>query len=152
MKLIIASLYGNPIGQHHLDYLEAASALGDKLICVVNNDTQVRLKNSIPFQSCSERLRIIQALKCVNIAWRSQDRDLTICETLKTIWELNHNKYHIIFTNGGNVADCSEREICEKLGIELVFGVGGTTKTGASSQLIENAAKEWIKRNDEKTN
>lgn len=146
--LVITSGYFSPLAAHHLDYLYAASELGYRHVCVVNNDLQVKLKGSIPFQSCTERIKIIDALECVNIAWRSQDADLTICETLRTIWELNRNNYKIIFANGGNVADCTERELCKNLGIKLVFGVGGQEKTGASSQLIENAAKEWVRRNE----
>ena len=41
-----------------------------------------------------------------------------------------------IFANGGDREDVPEKEICEKLGIETVFGVGGG-KIQSSSKLIE---------------
>jgi glycerol-3-phosphate cytidylyltransferase-like family protein len=149
--LVISSLYGNPLGQHHIDYLESASQLGTKHVVIVNNNTQVALKKSIPFQSTEERIRIIGALSCVNLAWRSIDLDSTVCKTIEWIYGLNCDKFDkIIFANGGNVKDCAEAELCRKLGIELVFGVGGNEKLGASSQLIERSAIEWVKRNQKK--
>ena len=55
MKVVVISGYFNPIHTGHLDYIKAASKLGDKLVVIVNNDEQVKLKGSVPFQDEEER-------------------------------------------------------------------------------------------------
>ncbi len=143
--LVITSGYFNPLGAHHIEYLKGAAFYGDKLVVIVNNDTQVGLKGSIPFQTCEERIKIVSSLDRVNIAWRSQDTDLTVCETIKAVWRLNHDKYEIIFANGGDVRECREKTLCDALGIKTVYNVGGA-KSGSSSNLIEKAAMAWLRR------
>ncbi len=52
----------------HIDYLENARALGDRLVVAVNDDDSVRrLKgNSRPVNSLSSRMRMLAALACVD--------------------------------------------------------------------------------------
>lgn len=52
----------------HIDYLEKARALGDRLIVAVNNDASVqRLKGSgRPVNSLNNRMRVLAALECVD--------------------------------------------------------------------------------------
>ena len=51
MKIAIVSGYFNPLHVGHLDYLETAKKISDKLIVIVNNDHQVSLKGSTPFMT-----------------------------------------------------------------------------------------------------
>ena len=51
MRVVVISGYFNPLHTGHLDYIKAASKLGDKLIAIVNNDHQVELKGSVPFMN-----------------------------------------------------------------------------------------------------
>ena len=44
MKVVIVSGYFNPLHGGHLDMIEAASEMGDKLVVIVNNDKQQLLK------------------------------------------------------------------------------------------------------------
>lgn len=57
MKIVVISGYFNPIHSGHIDYIQSAKKLGDKLIVIVNNDKQVSLKGSVPFQDEEERKR-----------------------------------------------------------------------------------------------
>ena len=43
MRIVICSGFMNPIHTGHIDYMEAAKALGNYLIVIVNNDKQVKL-------------------------------------------------------------------------------------------------------------
>ena len=43
MRVVVISGYFNPIHTGHLDYIKAASKLGDRLVVIVNNDEQVKL-------------------------------------------------------------------------------------------------------------
>ncbi len=54
----------------HVEYLEAARALGDRLVVGVNSDASVRrLKGPTrPLQPQGERARLLEALACVDLA------------------------------------------------------------------------------------
>lgn len=98
-RVIIASGYFNPLHVGHLEYLQLARKLGDKLIVIVNNDEQVKLKGSIPFMSQEDRLKIIKALKCVNEVFLSVDKDASVCQSIETLARTRSAK---IFAKGGD--------------------------------------------------
>lgn len=136
VKRVVASGYFCPLHTGHLRYLENAARLGERLIVIVNNDEQLMQKRGCkPFQSEQERLTIVQALRCVDMAVLAMDLDRSVCETLRHL--------HValggiaVFANGGDVdeAGCRELEICRQLGIACEFGVGGP-KTQSSSSLL----------------
>ena len=51
----------------HIDF-KKSKELGNKLIVIVNNDTQAILKKGKPFMKCKERVKIIRELECVDMA------------------------------------------------------------------------------------
>lgn len=132
MKIVVASGYFDPIHVGHLEYLERSKILGDKLVVIVNNDNQAKLKKGKPFMPCKERVKIVNSLKCVDYAIESIDTDRTVCKTLEF---LKPN----IFTNGGDQFNDSipEQIICDKLNIDLVDSLGD--KIQSSSNLIHNS-------------
>ena len=67
-KPIVVAVSGffNPLHVGHLDMITGAKKLGDKLVAIVNNDRQVKLKGSVPFMSENDRLKIIGALRDVD--------------------------------------------------------------------------------------
>ena len=130
--MVVVSGYFDPIHVGHLEYLEMAKKLGDKLIVIVNNDEQAILKKGKPFMKGEERLKIVRALKCVDEAYLSIDHDRTVCRTLE---ELDRLEKVDIFANGGDVTKCAEEGVCNKLGIKLVYGLGG--KIQSSSWLTK---------------
>ena len=135
-KAIIVSGYFNPLHKGHLDLFKKAKSLGDKLWVIVNSDFQRVLKGSNPFMDENERLIIIQSIKYVDYALISNDRDKTQCYTLQQFHDMFSDKYDLAFANGGdqNNDTISEREVCERLGIELLDGLGD--KIQSSSWLL----------------
>ena len=135
-KAIIVSGYFNPLHKGHLDLFKKAKSLGDKLWVIVNSDFQRVLKGSKPFMDENERLIIIQSIKYVDYALISNDRDKTQCYTLQQFHDMFSDKYDLAFANGGdqNNDTISEREVCERLGIELLDGLGD--KIQSSSWLL----------------
>jgi D-beta-D-heptose 7-phosphate kinase/D-beta-D-heptose 1-phosphate adenosyltransferase len=132
--VVVVSGYFNPLHVGHLDMIEKAAKLGDKLVVIVNNDKQVKLKGSVPFMSEADRVRVIGALKGVDKVFLSIDGDKTVCRSLTKI---KPN----IFANGGDrhsINDVPEYPICQKLGIKMVDGLG--RKIRASSEMIARAA------------
>jgi D-beta-D-heptose 7-phosphate kinase/D-beta-D-heptose 1-phosphate adenosyltransferase len=133
-KTVCVSGYFNPLHIGHIDLLQNAKDLGDHLVVIINNDDQVKLKGSIPFMDAGERAEIIKNLRMVDEAIISIDTDKTVRKTLEQV-------HPDIFANGGdrkNENDIPESVVCERLGIEMVFNVGGE-KTQASSKLLKNA-------------
>lgn len=138
-KIVVAvSGYFNPLHVGHLEMIERAKKLGDKLVVVVNNDYQVKLKGSVPFMSLADRVKIISALRAVDEVFVSIDRDKTVCKSLTRLRP-------DIFANGGDrksLGDVPEFPVCQKLGIKMVDGLG--RKIRASSELIRKAAEAKI--------
>jgi cytidyltransferase-like protein len=123
-KIVVASGYFNPLHKGHIRYLEAAKKLGDRLIVIVNNDKQVKLKRSKKFMDEKERLEIVSALGCVDIAVLSIDTTRDVSNTLLQLYALYNAN---VFANGGdrNQKNIPESKICKKHGIEIIDNVGG---------------------------
>lgn len=133
--VVVVSGYFNPLHVGHLEMIEKARDLGDKLVVILNNDLQVKLKARVPFMSLKDRFKIMSALKFVDQVVISIDKDLTVCRTLEKIKP-------DIFANGGDrksINDVPEYDICQKYNIKMVDGLG--RKIRASSKLIEKASK-----------
>ena len=62
MKIVIVSGYFNPLHGGHLDMIEAAAELGDKVIVIVNNDVQQMLKKGKIILDEANRLRLLRSL------------------------------------------------------------------------------------------
>ncbi len=136
--VVAVSGYFNPLHVGHLEMIEKSKKLGDKLVVIINNDYQVKLKGSVPFMSLADRVKIISALRAVDEVFVSIDRDKTVCKSLAKV---RPN----IFANGGDrhtLNDVPEYPVCQKLGITMVDGLG--RKIRASSELIKKAAEAKI--------
>jgi cytidyltransferase-like protein len=136
-QFILASGYFDPIHRGHVRYLQACQERGF-LVVVVNNDRQAALKKGSPFMPEDERLEIVRALRCVSYAVLAVDDDRSVSKTVELLRP-------DIFANGGDVTreeECREAATCRKLGIQMVFGVGGFDKVQSSSRLVERARSE----------
>ncbi len=133
-KIVCVSGYFDPIHIGHIEYFQKAKKIGDKLMVIVNNDQQAVLKKGKPFMKDDERIQIIQCLRDVDIVVKSIDTDRTVCKTLENV--VPKPDY---FCNGGDQNNNSipEAEICNKLGIQLVDGLGD--KIQSSSWLIKDS-------------
>tara|TARA_R100001509_G_scaffold75253_1_gene42078 strand:+ start:184 stop:618 length:435 start_codon:yes stop_codon:yes gene_type:complete len=139
-KIVIVSGYFNPLHKGHLEYFEQAKQHGDELWVIVNSDHQRELKGSKEFMKEDERLQIVQALRVVDYAFISTDKDRTVCETIASLASstMSLAPYNqIAFCNGGDQTNetIPEREVCEELGIKLIDGLGD--KVQSSSWLLE---------------
>ena len=135
-KAIIVSGYFNPIHKGHIEYFQNAKANGDKLFVIVNSDFQRALKGSKEFQDENERVFIVESLRLVDKCFLSIDKDRTVVESIKMIFNQFGNEYQLAFANGGdqNNRISPERPICDALGIDLIDGLGD--KIQSSSWLL----------------
>ncbi len=128
-KIVVASGYFAPLHSGHVDYLTRSKTLGDFLVVVVNNDEQLESKHGHVFMSCEERIKVIRALECVDMAVESVDKDRSVCATLRML-------HPHVFSNGGDQFSTGvpEAETCAEMGIEMLDGLG--EKIQSSSRLI----------------
>lgn len=136
--LVIASGYFNPVHRGHIDYLTQSKELGDKLFVIVNNDQQREIKGSKEFMNEDERKIVIETLKPVDWAVVAIDKNnRQVDKSIEMIHMLYKDEFqNFIFTNGGDQTDqtIAEGDICRKLGIKMVFGLGD--KIQSSSWLL----------------
>lgn len=127
--VVACSGFFDPIHVGHIEYLERAKSLGNKLIVIVNSDKQAILKKGKPFMLAKERIQIVKALRCVDEVVEAIDEDGTVCETLRKIKP-------DIFAKGGDrfVTEIPESKVCKELGITIIDGLG--EKIQSSSNLI----------------
>ena len=124
---VAVSGYFDPIHIGHLDYLEFAKKLGDKLVVIVNNNHQCKLKKGKPFMDELDRMRIVESLGIVDEVFLSIDSDRSVCKSLEEIKP-------DIFANGGDRAtsEVPESVVCKKYNIEMVDGLGDKIRSSSS--------------------
>ena len=150
MKISIISGYFNPLHVGHLDYMEAAKAMADKLIVIVNSDYQVTLKGSTPFMNESDRLKIVKALKCVDRVYLSTDKDGSVLGTLRHVLVQNqaNGRNHFMFCNGGDRSNTNtpEERLCSSNSYQLtsVYNVGGEKRQSSSEIIFKAAQKDGV--------
>ena len=136
-KAIIVSGYFNPLHKGHLELFQKAKAAGDNLWVIVNNDLQRELKGSKEFMDENERLIIVSAIRYIDKALISIDKDRTQCATLAKLADNFGQNYKLFFANGGDQNNDSipEVPVCQEKGIDLIEGLG--EKIQSSSWLLK---------------
>ena len=137
MKISVVSGGFDPIHSGHINYLQAAAEIGDKLIVCLNSDNWLNQKKGKFFLPFDERKVILENLNMVTkvIDFEDDDKGSAI-NGLKKVQELYPNG-EIIFCNGGdrNEKNIPEMELKE---INFYFGVGGDNKVNSSSRILKN--------------
>lgn len=137
MKVVIVSGFFNPLHGGHLDMIEAAAKLGDRLIVIVNNDKQqVEKKGKVILQE-TNRARLLRALRVVDEVFIAIDDDMTVIRSLDFLAS-QYPDDELVFANGGDRDSTKvvpETEVCEKNNIEMLFGVGGDNKADSSTRI-----------------
>ena len=142
MKIVIVSGFFNPLHGGHLDMIEAAAKMGDKLLVIVNNDEQQIEKKGKIILDEQNRARLMRALRDVDEVIIGIDPAGNHWPSTKTL-EFIANQYsndELIFANGGDRPDPDalpgpEAQMCREKGIKMVFGVGGTNKADSSTRI-----------------
>ena len=137
-KGIIAVSGGfDPVHIGHIKMIEHV-ARHAKVMVIINSDDWLMRKKGYVFMPWEERSRIMGNIKGVTVVTSVNDSDGTVCEALRR-WVPD------AFANGGDRKqnNTPEMDVCEELGIEMLWNVGGE-KEQSSSTLVENAqaAKE----------
>ena len=134
-KIVAVSGGFDPVHIGHIRMFRDAARLG-KLTVILNTDDFLLRKKGYVFMPLEERKEILESIRYVDRVVVSIDKDDSVCKTLAMLKP-------DVFANGGDRTGKSEiREtgVCEQLGIEMVFGIGGP-KVQSSSKLAANKDK-----------
>lgn len=137
MRIAITSGYFDPLHVGHLDYLRLSSLQADKLLVIVNNDLQAKIKKGKSFMSELDRLQIVKSIEFVDLVVLSVDKDSTVCETIRRLAKSQPND-ELLFCKGGDrhAKEIPEAAVCKELGIPIIDGLGD--KIRSSSDLVRS--------------
>ena len=84
-----------------------------------------------------ERVLIVSQIKIVDEVFLSIDKDRTVRASIQEVYNIYNNKFELYFANGGDQNNnvCPELELCQKLGVKLIDGLGD--KIQSSSWLLK---------------
>ena len=130
-KYVAVSGGFDPIHVGHIRMIQEAAKMG-KVIVIANSDEWLLRKKKYVFMNYKERHEILSAIKGVHEVFEAKDSDDTVCASLLTLRP-------DIFANGGDrkEGNVPEYQLCEDMGIEMRFGVGGNDKPQSSSWLVD---------------
>lgn len=138
MKTVAVSGGFDPIHIGHVRLFEEAKKLGGRLVVILNNDHWLKKKKGYAFMSQEERAEVIRALRAVDevivTEHQKNPEDMSVCRELEKLKPE-------VYANGGDrhAGNIPEYELCQRLGIEMVFNVGQGGKVQSSSELVERA-------------
>lgn len=120
----------------HVDYIHGAAGFG-RVIVLLNSDEWLKRKKGYVVLPFSARKKILEALFFVHRVLPAQDGDDTVSNSIYMLRDTI--KY---FGNGGDrwQSNTPEQTICEKYGIQVIYGLGGY-KVQSSSELVKNVQK-----------
>ena len=130
-KTIMVSGGFDPVHIGHIRMIIEASKYGD-VIVVANSDSWLFRKKGFVFMEFEQRAEILAAIKGVIKVSGVDDSDGTVCEAIRRL----KPDY---FANGGDRKkhNTPEQTVCDELGVEMLWSVGGDDKANSSSDLVD---------------
>lgn len=129
MPIVCVSGGFDPITNGHTRLIQDAARTGD-VVVILNSDAWLMRKKGYVFMPWSQRAEILEAIVGVVGVVPVDDIDGTVCAALKIF------KPHYFANGGDRFADnVPEAELCNRLGIKMLFNVGGE-KIASSSELV----------------
>ena len=125
----------DPVHIGHIRMIREDAKYGD-VIVVANSDAWLFRKKGFVFMEWEKRKELLEAIKGVLVVEWVDDSDETVCEAIRRIKPT-------YFANGGDRKsnNVPEVQVCNELGIELLWNIGGG-KIDSSSQLVDKAKQK----------
>ncbi len=121
----------DPVHVGHIRMIRHAAKYGD-VIVIANSDEWLHRKKGFHFMDFKSRHEILDSIKGVILVDSVDDSDGTVCDAIR-----RHKPTY--FANGGDRGkdNTPEGTLCEELGVQMLWGIGGEEKVESSSDLIE---------------
>ncbi|MEM2092989.1 MAG: adenylyltransferase/cytidyltransferase family protein [Candidatus Bathyarchaeia archaeon] len=136
MRVVLTGGFFDPPHRGHISLFREAKALGDRLVVLVHRDECCNKKKGYCFMPLEDRKAILESIKYID--------EVIVCPencnlTMEPIIEMVKPN---IYAKGGdrtpeNMPE-GEVETCRRLGVEIVYGVGGG-KIQSSSWIIQKS-------------
>ena len=125
----------DPVHVGHIRMIREAAEYGD-VIVIANSDNWLHRKKGFVFMEFEKRSEILSSIKGGILVDSVDDTDGTVCEAIR-----RHKPTY--FANGGDrgKSNTPEQDVCEEIGVELLWGIGGDYKADASSTLVNRFRK-----------
>ena len=135
-RLFVTSGGFDPLHAGHVRCIRHAAQLASYeygfLLVIVNGDGFLERKKGFKFMSLDERMEIIDSIKGVDYVTSWDDGSQYVTGAL-------HILQPHAFMKGGDRSSpeaVPEYKLCQEIGCQVFFGVGGTEKIQSSSDLI----------------
>jgi cytidyltransferase-like protein len=119
----------DPVHPGHISSIQQSREYGDVVVVIVNGDAFLAAKKGRPFQDLHTRCLIVSAIRGVDYVVPFEIAgDRTVTEALRRLRP-------DVFTKGGDRVDAEsipEWGICQRLGIDVVTGVGEDKRWSSS--------------------
>ena len=137
-RKVLVSGFFDPVHRGHMAYFREAKRLGDWLVVATHRDQCCIRKKGYCFMPLEDRVAILEAIRYVDeVVICEPDCNLTSCNFLLKV------RPDVFAKGGDRTAENmprAELELCEKLGIKIMYGVGGG-KMQSSSWILSNYMK-----------
>jgi cytidyltransferase-like protein len=136
MKKIMVSGGFDPVHIGHIRMIQDAARWGTVVVAINSDDWLMRKKGYV-FMPWKQRAEIIGNIKGVTVVTNVDDTDGTVCNAIQ-----RHKPD--AFANGGDrkKENTPEMDLCNNMGIQMLWNVGGADKPQSSSWLVNKAMEQ----------
>ena len=129
-KMIMVSGGFDPPHIGHVRMFKEAAKWGDVVVAINSDDWLMRKKGYV-FMPWEERAEIIREFASVTVVIDFDDSDNTACDAIRKFKP-------DAFANGGDRKkdNTPEMDVCDEMGIQMLWGIGGKDKPQSSSWLV----------------
>jgi|TARA_R100000081_G_C4756107_1_gene137176 D-beta-D-heptose 7-phosphate kinase/D-beta-D-heptose 1-phosphate adenosyltransferase len=131
-KIILVSGGFDPPHVGHIRMFREAAEWG-QVVVAINSDDWLMRKKGYVFMPWEERAELIAEFASVSVVSSFDDSDDTACDAIRKFRPA-------AFANGGDrkKENTPEMELCDELGVQMLWGIGGKDKPQSSSWLVNN--------------
>jgi D-beta-D-heptose 7-phosphate kinase/D-beta-D-heptose 1-phosphate adenosyltransferase len=130
----------DPLHSGHIEHLEMARMLGDRLVVLTCTDDVLVGKKGYCFMPLADRIAVLRSLRFV---------DEVVIEIGGIESTLRRTRPNIFAKGGDRTTDNmpqSELDVCKEIGCTIVYGIGRTLSS--SSELVRTVSTKLRKSNN----
>lgn len=138
-KVILLGGGCDPVVMGHIKLIEDAAKYG-KVVWALNSDAWLKRKKGYVFMKWAERYMVLRSIKGIDEVIQVDDSDDSINEAVE-------QTKPDFFGHGGKEYDIPEKALCDKMGIQLIWGLGGEVRFN-SGDIVDCMINSLIDRTE----